>query len=67
MEIPKIVLLFAFILGMNGLINSQAITAQNVITGMVFEDVNKNNILDEGESGIAGVMVSNQRGSGLDR
>ena len=61
MEIPKIVLLFACILGMNGLINPQAITAQNVITGMVFEDVNKNNLRDEGEGGIAGVMVSNQR------
>ena len=61
MEIPKILLLFVFILGMHGLINPQAITAQDVISGTVFEDVNKNNIRDEGERGIAGVMVSNQR------
>ena len=31
------------------------------ITGIVFEDVNKNLKLDKGEKGVPGVLVSNQR------
>lgn len=31
------------------------------VTGIVFEDVNGNGIRDEGEKGVAGVLVSNQR------
>ena len=31
------------------------------ITGVVFEDTNRNLVMDKGEKGIAGVLVSNQR------
>ena len=38
-----------------------AIAQSNLIHGIVFDDVNKNGLLDQHESGIPGVMVSNQR------
>lgn len=37
-----------------------AISAQNTLTGYVFEDTNHNGIMDKGEKGIPGILVSNQ-------
>jgi len=61
MEIPKSLLFLVFVIGIAGPVARQPVPAQNFITGTVFEDINGNKILDEGEPGIAGVMVSNQR------
>lgn len=35
--------------------------AQEMVSGIVFEDANKNLKLDKGEKGVSGVLVSNQR------
>ena len=43
------------------LITKSQLIADETISGIVFNDVNKNNVMDNGEKGIAKVVVSNQR------
>ena len=52
---------FLFVLMfITSLMSSPSVTGQTTITGTVFEDINHNGTLDEGETGIAGVTVSDQ-------
>lgn len=48
------------LVSLNELVDAAPIESPYV-TGIVFEDTNGNGIRDEGEPGVAGVMVSNQR------
>ena len=49
----RLVLLISFVL------LSWSLTAQSVVTGYVFRDINDNGKMEQGEKGIAGVAVSN--------
>lgn len=42
------------------LICSTSVSAKDVLVGYVFEDLNANGVMDAGEKGIGGILVSNQ-------